>query len=188
MKTLIINGSPRKNGGTSTLISLLSERLNGEIKIIDTYRCVISPCLDCRQCWSHAECSIDDPMQDVYNAINDADNIVIASPIYFAELTGPLLSWASRLQYLWVSEHFRKEPVLKSKIRFGALILVDGGDGYKDTALAMGKRLLRCMGTVFKELVYFSGTDKLEPSSPINDAKTMDEIMKLADILNMEHI
>ena len=35
MKTLIINGSPRKNGDTTSLINILTEQLNGEYKIID---------------------------------------------------------------------------------------------------------------------------------------------------------
>lgn len=184
MKTLIINGSPRKSGGTSSIVSNLNELLDGEVIILDTYRCKISPCLDCRYCWTHSKCAINDHMQDVYEIINEADNIVIASPIYFAELTGPLLSWASRLQYFWTSKNMRNEVVLQEKLRYGATILVDGGDGYMDTALAMGKRLLRNMGAEFKELIYFSGTDKTEPTNPLNDTSIIESIKGLADLLN----
>ena len=35
MKTLIINGSPRKNGDTVSLINVLTEHLTGEYKIVD---------------------------------------------------------------------------------------------------------------------------------------------------------
>jgi multimeric flavodoxin WrbA len=154
---------------------------------LDTYRCQISPCLDCRYCWTHSKCAIDDHMQEVYKQINEADNIIIASPIYFAELTGSLLSWASRLQYFWTSKNFRKEIVLHEKLRYGATILVDGGDGYTDAALAMGKRLLRNMGAEFVELIYFSGTDKTEPSDPLNDITIIESIKRLADLLNHEN-
>ena len=46
----------------------------------------------------------------------------------------------------------------KNKERYGGVILVDGGEGYIDTSLAMAKRLLRNMGAEYKDLVYFSGT------------------------------
>ena len=121
-------------------------------------------------------------MQQVYQIINEADNVVIASPIYFAELTGSLLQWASRLQFLWVSKNFRKETVLSKKERYGGVILVDGGDGYMDTAVAMAKRLLRNMGAEYKDLVYFSGTDKIEPTLP--DEAIMEKLDHLSDILN----
>lgn len=182
MQTLIINGSPRKNGGTATLISELKKQLIGHVTIINTYYANISPCIDCRHCWTHSKCAIDDEMQNVYQLIDNADNIVLASPIYFGELTGSLLQWASRLQYIWVSKNFRNEFVLKEKSRYGGVILVDGGDGYKETAFAMSKRLLKMMGAQYKDLVYFSGTDKIEPTLPCKD--TVEEIHRLSRILN----
>ncbi len=187
MKTLIINGSPRKNGCTYSIISKLKEVINGEVTILDTYGCKISPCIDCRYCWTHSKCAIDDHMQEVYSIIIEADNIIIASPIYFAELTGPLLSWASRLQYFWTAKNFRNEIVLQKKSRYGAVILVDGGDGYMDTALAMGKRLLRNMGAEYKEMIYFSGTDKTEPADPMKDITMIDSIKRVSILLNQEN-
>lgn len=92
MKTLIINGSPRVNGDTNSLINIVKERIAGEYKIVDAYRCNISPCLDCRFCRENSGCAIQDEMQEVYEYINDCDNILIASPIYFSELTGKVLS------------------------------------------------------------------------------------------------
>jgi multimeric flavodoxin WrbA len=184
MKTLIINGSPRKNGGTSGIVHKLAELLSGETEIINTYSCGVQPCIDCRYCWTHNGCSVQDPMQDIYKKINDADNIIIASPIYFAELTGSLLSWASRLQYFWTARNFRNDEVLQPKDRFGAVILVDGGEGVYENALAMGKRMLRIMSAEYKELIYYSGTDKEKPQNPSDDSETVDKIKKLADLLN----
>lgn len=37
MKTLILNGSPRKNGDTVSLLKILMPKLKGEIKVVDTY-------------------------------------------------------------------------------------------------------------------------------------------------------
>ena len=79
MKTLIFNGSPRNNGGTATLIKELEKSLAGDVNVISSYKANISPCIDC---------SLDDEMQKVYRLIDEADNIIIASPIYLGELTG----------------------------------------------------------------------------------------------------
>jgi len=184
MKTLIINGSPRKNGATASIISKVQKSLHGEVTIVNTYFPHVSPCMDCRNCWTNASCAINDEMQNIYKAIDETDNIIIASPIYFAELTGSLLSFASRFQFLWTAKEFRKENVLKDKLRYGVVILVDGGDGYVDTALAMGKRLLRTMGAEFKKLIYFSGTDKTESASPLDNNEMKQSIKELSDLFN----
>jgi len=131
MKTLIINGSPRKNGNTMTLVNEMIKYLNGEVRIIHTYYEDISPCLDCRYCWNNSGCFINDVMQEVYTLLNEVDNIIVASPIYFSELTGQLLSFASRLQLYYVSRCIRKDKEFNLKMKNGVLVLSAGGDSRK---------------------------------------------------------
>lgn len=144
MKTLIFNGSPRKKGDTVSLLKILTSQLEGEYKIVDTYCDDIKPCIDCRYCWNHQGCAIKDEMQEVYEYIQECDNIVIASPLYYSELTGPLLSVASRLQTYYCSRVFRKEVPI-SKLKRGGVILVGGGDGdytkAEDTAIMLLRHL-----------------------------------------------
>ncbi len=128
MQTLIFNGSPRPSGDTASLIRLLTTTLDGEYKIISAYYANISPCIDCRYCCTHQNCAIQDEMQEVYSYIEACDNVVIASPIYFSELTGKLLDIGSRLQRYFNSRFFQKiTPEIKPKR--GAVILTGGGDG-----------------------------------------------------------
>jgi multimeric flavodoxin WrbA len=55
-------------------------------------------------------------MQEVYDYIQDCDNIVVASSINFCEITGPLLSVFSRLQTYYNAIRFRHEkPITKPK-------------------------------------------------------------------------
>ena len=116
MKTLIINGSPRKNGETVSLIKELTKQLNGEYKILDAYYTSIYPCVDCRYCWSNDGCAVKDEMTEIYDYIEDCDNIVIASPIYFSQPTGRLLDICSRFQSYFAAKHFRNQaPTLKPK-------------------------------------------------------------------------
>lgn len=74
MKTLILNGSPRKNGDTESLVNLVIDNLKCDYKIINTYTCDISPCIDCRFCRKNKGCAIQDEMQEVYAYIQECDN------------------------------------------------------------------------------------------------------------------
>ncbi|MCM1190724.1 MAG: flavodoxin family protein [bacterium] len=144
MKTLIWNGSPRRNGDTVSLIEKVTEGMEGEYKIVNAYRCNISPCVDCRFCRENRGCAIDDEMTELYQYIQECDNILIASPLYFSELTGKLLDVGSRLQTWFCARFFRKEePVPKSKK--GAVVLVGGGDGNIDKAYDTACTLLHHM-------------------------------------------
>lgn len=147
MKTLIINGSPRKNGDTVTLINEMVKYLKGEVKIVNTYYDNIKPCVDCRYCWTHAGCAIKDDMQEIYKDLTEVDNVILASPLYFSQLTGSLLNFCSRFQYLFVSKKIRMDENFSLKKKHGALILVGGGDTKDLTnVLATSKILFGQMG------------------------------------------
>lgn len=176
MKTLIFNGSPRIDGDTSRLIKKITEKISGEYKVVDAYRCDISPCVDCRYCWKNNGCPINDEMQDVYKYIQECDNIVIASPLYFSELTGKLLDVGSRLQTYFCARFFRKEePVMKSKK--GAVILVGGGDGHIDTAYSTACTLLHHMNCHnIYEVVYSHNTNERPATDDMNALMGLDRI------------
>jgi len=182
MKTLIINGSPRKNGNTVTLLNELKKHLNGEVFQIDTYYAKSSPCFDCRHCVTNAECIIKDEMQDAYKMLDEADNVVIASPIYFGNLTGSLLNWASRLQYFWVSRYIRKVEPISQKYRKGAVILVNGKESEIEPAIVTGKDLLKKPRAECCEVLHWADADGENQPSPTN--KNMVRIKNLADTLN----
>ena len=183
MKTLIINGSPRKNGNTVTLLNELKKHLHGEVIQVDTYYAKSSPCFDCRHCWTNTECIIKDEMQDVYKMMDEADNFVIASPIYFGNLTGSLLNWASRLQLFWVSRYIRKVEPLSAKHRKGAVILiVNHGKDNIEPAIFAGKDLLKKARAECCEILQWSDDDGA--NQPLPESLNMDKIIKLADTLN----
>jgi len=160
MKTLIFNGSPRPKGDTASLLQVFASQLGGEIRQVNAYDGSIRPCVDCRYCWAHPGCAIQDGMQEVYRWIIDADNIVIASPIYFSQLTGPLLGVLSRLQSLYCARAFRGESPVPSGKR-GLILLVGGGDGSMKGAEASAQTLLRQMGaTTLLPTISFHDTNR----------------------------
>lgn len=161
-KTLILNGSPHKNGSTSTLIKLFTEHLQGEYKIINAYDADISPCNDCRYCQKHGKCCKKDAMEEVYSYTAECDNILIASPVYFSELTPPLLAVGSRFQAFYCARRFLgSEPAGKTKS--GGILLSGGGDGGCSLAEKSAKILLKTMGAAGDfPLIYCGNTDNAD--------------------------
>lgn len=181
MKTLIFNGSPKKNGDTVALISEFKNNLRGEVKILSCFN-EISPCSDCRYCWSNAGCSIDDEMQEIYQYIDECDNIVIASPIWFSSLSGPLLNLASRLQTFFAANYFRKVTI-EAKQKNGVVIIVGAEKGTEvmptQNALTIMKFMnvrLPCVSTV-----YSLNTNNVPAKEDKNALKAVREA---ADLLN----
>lgn len=180
MNTLIFNGSPRQGGDTAYLLAELAANLKGNTKICNAYSAKISPCTDCRYCWQNASCCIDDEMQQVYEDIKHADFIVIASPLYFSELTAPLLGVFSRLQMLYASKRFLKVAQIE-KPKQGALVLCGGGNGGPDRAIATAKTIFSLMHAVPQREVFSLQTDKI-PSC--EDSIAIAKINQLAEYAN----
>ncbi|MCD7948199.1 MAG: NAD(P)H-dependent oxidoreductase [Oscillospiraceae bacterium] len=125
-KTLIVNASPRVNGDTATLVAELRRTLQGEVVELSAYRAHIAPCVDCRRCWTTAQCAVEDDMRVIYS--DDFDNVVLATPVYYCTLPGPMLSLMSRFQPQHAATFFLKKPI-KLKPKKAGLILVAGGKG-----------------------------------------------------------
>lgn len=145
METLIFNGSPRKNGDTVSLIRALKEFLPGKVTVVNAYSSGISPCVDCRSCWERPGCPIRDGWEEIDGVLRRCDAVVIASPIHFSELTGPLLSVLSRLQQYYCARQFRGEKQAFPEKK-GGVLLVGGGDGSPKRAGETAAVLLRQMG------------------------------------------
>lgn len=123
-KTLIVNGSPRPKGDTAALIAALKEELKGEVVEINAFRSRIAPCVDCRSCWKTARCAVRDEMDIIY--ADDFDAVVLAAPVWYMTLPGPLLSLMSRFQPQHAATFFLDRPT-GIRPKKGALILTAGG-------------------------------------------------------------
>lgn len=151
--------------------------MEGKVKIVSAYTAAVSPCIDCRYCFSHSSCSIRDEMDEIYPVIEGCDRIVIISPIYFSELTGPLLSLLSRLQRYYAARTLRGEaPIPKEKL--GAVLLVGGGDGKADRAVSTAKILLHQMNvsSILPPLIY-QNTNQI---SVKNSPEILEKVKRLA--------
>ena len=161
MKTLVITGAARQKGHTNQMVKLFLDTLGGDYDIIDAYRVEnVAPCKDCRYCWHKKGCSIKDGMQEIYEKVEKAQVLVLASPLYFSTLTGPLLALCSRFQALYMARRNRGSGWEQTK---GGLVLLTGGGSTKDPSCAFrtSRIILREMGAGEIRQVASIGTDHL---------------------------
>ncbi|MDE6615366.1 MAG: flavodoxin family protein [Lachnospiraceae bacterium] len=183
METLIINGSPRINGDTWSLFNIVKENIAGGCKVLNAYRCNISPCTDCRYCWQNQGCSIEDGMQEIYSYIQSCDNILVASPIYFSELTGKLLDVGSRFQTYYCATHFRNEKA-GIKPKKGAVILTGGGDGRMDKAYETACTLLHHINCYNIHELVFTHNTNVRPA--VQDTQALMGVQSIIKFFNCE--
>lgn len=178
MKTLILNGSPHKKGNMASLLKTFTERLQGECKIVNAYDSSISSCNDCKYCQKYGKCYKKDGMEEVYSYTANCDNILIASPVYFSELTPPLLAVGSRFQAFYCARRFLgNEPVMK--VKSGGILLTGGGDGEYCIAEKSAKILLKIMGAAGNfPLVYCGNTDNVNAAE---NSEAIRRVLNLAD-------
>jgi multimeric flavodoxin WrbA len=180
IKTLIISGSPRKNGDSVAIVEEMRKLLEGQVTTVDAYRDNIAACTDCRYCRVNPACIIQDAMQVVYNAMEEADNIILSSPVHFSELSGKMLSLMSRLQvYYYMRRRREKGQIFNNKN--GVLILTGGGDGGSARAQASAKIFFNMTNTNQVGSVLSLNTDRVPAK---DDCAALKKARGLAQILN----
>lgn len=166
MKNLVLFGSAnRQNGSTKKMLDLFLEHLGGENYIVDAYEIYysetpISPCKDCRHCWKVKECSIKDGMDEIYKKLEESDNIIVASPMYFASISGPLKIIIDRFQPYWGSYVRKDKP--KNTVRKGVFLSVGGAPAHENQFMGgklVVKNLFSDTDTEFLGEVYLENSD-----------------------------
>ena len=102
MKVLLINGSPKANGNTAFALNRMAEvfAANGvETEIIQVGSQVIRGCIGCGSCYKNCKCVFDDVVNETALKLQEADGMVIGSPVYYAAPNGTLISFLDRLFY-----------------------------------------------------------------------------------------
>jgi len=124
-----IAGSPRRGGNTDIL---LEEVLKGaasrgaRTKKVKLSRLKIAPCDHSDYCLKAGKCSIKDDMQSIYDDMEEADVIVLASPIQFMTVTAEMKAMIDRCQMFWARKYVLNQSPLGEKPRKGLFIAVGG--------------------------------------------------------------
>lgn len=118
MKVLLINGSPRANGNTSIaldeMVKVFAEE-GIETEVVQVGNKDIRGCVACTSCYQTGKCVFDDIVNECAAKFEEADGIVVASPVYYASANATLVAFLDRLFY---STHFEK------RMKVGASVAV----------------------------------------------------------------
>ena len=119
MKILVLNGSPRPQGNTAAMVEVLTKgaRESGhEVTVINVCQKEIRGCLACEYCHTKGDgrCIQQDDMQEVYPLLDEAEMIVLASPIYYHGFTGQLQCAINRIYALDKPKHLKKAAMIMS--------------------------------------------------------------------------
>lgn len=105
MKALLFNGSPRENGNTAYLLSQMIDLFHqniAETEFIQLGRQKLRGCTACMSCKDNKDekCVYDDdPINDYIQKMKHADAIIIASPVYFSQMTPETKALIDRCGY-----------------------------------------------------------------------------------------
>lgn len=108
MKVLMINGSPRTDGNTAIALKEMARVFedNGiTVETVSVGTQNIRGCIACGGCAKTGKCVFDDLVNEVAPKFEEADGLVVASPVYFASANATLIALLDRLFY---STHFDK--------------------------------------------------------------------------------
>ena len=124
MQVLGFQGSPRRKGNTSFLLSAFmqaADKLGAQTKIVEVTRQNIIPCKELIVCEKKGYCPIEDDVKtDIYPLIRQAEVVVLATPIFFFNMTAQLKAVVDRCQLFWARKYRFKlaDPAHKTKRGF----------------------------------------------------------------------
>jgi len=132
-KIVILNGSPRKKGNTS---ALAAEFTRGAEEAGNTVTEFFLDSMDihgCKGCFgghSSMECPCvqKDDMMQIYPAVKECDVVVLATPLYYWNMSGQLRTAVDRLFALEEGDG----NLLRGHGRSSALLMAAEGHGFED--------------------------------------------------------
>jgi len=111
-KIIIIDGGPRKNFNTASMLQNFAEGATSvsdkiEVKTVRLYGLDYKGCMSCMACKVKGKasniCKFKDALMPVLEEIAEADGLVLGSPIYFGDVTGQMRTFLERLAFPWLS-------------------------------------------------------------------------------------
>lgn len=138
MKTVIIHGQSHK-GSTYHIAHGLAEKLGGEIKEFFLPKDFNEFCVGCNRCFMEGEekCPHHQALLPITNAMDEADVIILASPVYVYHATGAMKAFLDHYGYRWMV-HSPEESMFRKQ---AVCISTAAGAGMKSTNKDMADSL-----------------------------------------------
>ena len=115
-KVVAIYGSPRRGGNSEILLNNFLEELdNAEVRRFFLNEMRFLPCQECENIRKDGKCKIEDDMQKLYPEIENADLVVVASPVFFGSVSAQIKMMIDRFQCQWLAINIFKTFTPKKK-------------------------------------------------------------------------
>lgn len=170
MNIVAINGSPRKNANTATLLkhALAGAEKNGaHTELVHLYDFNYTGCVSCFACKliggkSYGKCAHKDELKPLLEKLRDADAILLGSPIYFGNITGMMRSFIERFAFQYTLYDANYSSLFPRKIPIGFIYTMNLDEkrmhewGYVAALSGLEKRLGSIFGS--SEALYVTDT------------------------------
>ena len=159
MNIVIINGSPRKNGATATILHMMEEKLlqkeDAFVEFVDISNLEMNPCQGCCSCYKTGHCYMKDDAEKLSDKIAAADGLIIGSPTYASNVSGQLKQFIDR-------GHFVIEQLLHHKY---AICVVTGENYGSSETNSILTKLLKYSGAKLSGKITYNLPFNQNPSS-----------------------
>lgn len=137
MKVIAFNGSPRKDCNTAILLKKALEGAasqGAETKLIHLYDLNYKGCISCFACKlkdgkSYGKCAVNDELAPIFKEVEEADAIILGSPIYFGTATAEMRAFMERLLFPYVVYDVNPPALFKNKIQTGFIYTMGATEG-----------------------------------------------------------
>ena len=124
MKIIGYIASPRKYGNTAWAVNKILEgakEQGAKTQVWHSSEVDIKPCQGCLNCVENDRCAMSDDMQELYDALKNADALILGAPIYMGQMSAQAKIFTDRL-FAHISPRF--SPHYKEENAGKKLVLV----------------------------------------------------------------
>lgn len=174
MKVLVINASPHGDkGNTAVAIREMGKvfaAADVEMETVNIGSQAVRGCISCYSCAKTGKCVFDDVVNELAPKFEQADGLVVATPVYYASANGTLVSCLDRL---FCSTHFDK------RMKVGAGIAVARRGGTTATFDVLNK-YFTYSGMPVASSQYWNHIHGAAPGEAVQDAEGLQIMRTLA--------
>ena len=173
MKVLIINGSPRAKSNTGIALDEMVKAFNEngvDTEVVQIGNKDVRGCIACGTCGKKGKCVFDDVVNELAPKFEEADGLVVASPVYYASANATLIACLDRLFY---STHFSK------CMKVGASVVCARRGGLSATFDELNK-YFTIAGMPVASSAYWNSIHGGAPGEALEDAEGLHTMRQLA--------
>jgi multimeric flavodoxin WrbA len=138
MKVIAFNGSPHRDGTAYTGIRTMGEELEKEgieMELVHVGGKAVRGCVDCGKCKTLGKCVFDDDMvNECRDKVNEADGIILGSPVYYGGVAGTFKSFLDRLFFPGTNLRYKAGATVVSLRRSGGIAVFHQLNNYLNLA------------------------------------------------------